>query len=92
MSQTVCPSVRTRPAQVLLVGREETETGRGTGQPSRQPGRKGAKRSRMMMMMMILVVIMRQRRTVMKDMKAIMVMRMTAVLATLMIKIHAVDC
>lgn len=89
MSQTVCPSVRTRPAQVLLLRREETKTGRGTGQPSRQPGRKGAMRSRMMM---ILVVIMRQWRTVMKDVEVIMVMRMTAVLVASMIKIHAVDC
>lgn len=43
------------------------------------------------MMMMIVAAIMRQRRTVMKDMKAIMVMRMTATLVALMIKIHAAD-
>lgn len=41
--------------------------------------------------MMIMAVIMRQRRTALKDIKAIMVMRMTAVLEALIIKIHAAD-
>lgn len=41
--------------------------------------------------MMIVVVIMRRRRTALKDMKAIMVMRMTAILEALIIKIHAVE-
>lgn len=43
------------------------------------------------MMMMMAVVIMRQSRTVMKDMKVSMVMRMTAVIVVLMIKIQAVE-
>lgn len=76
MSQTACPSVRSRPPK-LLARREETGTGSAGG-----PGRKGA--------MMMMMVIMRQRRTVMKDVEAIMVMRMTAILVSLMIKIHAV--
>lgn len=77
MSQTACPSVRSRPPK-LLARREETGTGSAGG-----PGRKGA-------MMMMMMVIMRQRRTVMKDVEAFMVMRMTAILVSLMIKIHAV--
>lgn len=41
--------------------------------------------------MMIVVVIMRQGRTALKDMEAIMVMRMTAIPEALIIKIHDVD-
>lgn len=41
--------------------------------------------------MMIVAVIMRQGRTALKDMKVIMVMRMTAIPEALIIKIHAVD-
>lgn len=41
--------------------------------------------------MMIVVVIMRQGRTALEDMKAIMVMRMTATPEALIIKIYNVD-
>lgn len=54
-----------------------------------QPGSNGEMRS--WSGMMILAVIMRQGRTALKDMKAIMVMRMTAIPEALIIKIHAVD-
>lgn len=54
-----------------------------------QPGSNGEMRS--WSRMMILAVIMRQGRTALKDMKAIMVMRMTAIPEALIIKIHAVD-
>lgn len=61
----------------------------GQGGETGQPGRNGAMRS--WSRMMIVVVIMRRRRTALKDMKAIMVTRMTAILEALIIKIHAVE-